>query len=261
METAGTRHWAVERVPPGAGRNISNGLSIRTGTASPPRCCSAAALVAALLLTAAGVESCSAGLKELCVAKARASPLPLLTAALHAAPLARRLPCPPRGGGTARAPSTGSGASARVGRAGREARSLSLGQPLSASTSRRGREGAREARRARARAGGRRPPRRRRGPRVGRLARCRRRGGLAGLDGGRVARRGERCGAVGRFWGRVKYPLPSPRPDSNALSGICFRSTHGFMSTGSQISWRPPRDRLGLSDGTARRGCSELPCL
>jgi len=44
-------------------------------------------------------------------------------------------------------------------------------------------------------------------------------------------------------------------------SGICFRSTHGFMSTGSQISWRPPRDRLGLSEGTARRGCSELPCL
>mmetsp|Transcript_12965 Transcript_12965/g.38256 ORF Transcript_12965/g.38256 Transcript_12965/m.38256 type:complete len:228 (+) Transcript_12965:671-1354(+) len=102
---------------------------------------------------------------------------------------------------------------------------------------RRGREGAREARRARARAGGRRPPRRRRGPRVGRLAPCRRRGGLAGLDGGRVARRGERCGAVGRLWGRVKYPLPSPRPNSNALSGICFRSTHGFMSTGSQISW------------------------
>mmetsp|Transcript_12968 Transcript_12968/g.38289 ORF Transcript_12968/g.38289 Transcript_12968/m.38289 type:complete len:220 (+) Transcript_12968:432-1091(+) len=46
VETAGTRHWAVERVPPGKGRNISNGLSIRTG-----------------------VESCSAGLKELCVAK------------------------------------------------------------------------------------------------------------------------------------------------------------------------------------------------
>mmetsp|Transcript_7985 Transcript_7985/g.23567 ORF Transcript_7985/g.23567 Transcript_7985/m.23567 type:complete len:309 (-) Transcript_7985:1252-2178(-) len=144
VETAGTRHWAVERVPPGKGRNISNGLSIRTG-----------------------VESCSAGLKELCVAKARASPLPLLTAALHAAPLARRLPCRP----------------GVVGRRG----------PLRLEAERRrGREGAREARRARARAGGRRPPRRRRGPRVGRLAPCRRRGGLAGLDGGRVARRGER---------------------------------------------------------------------
>ena len=47
-----------------------------------------------------------------------------LTARLRPRPH-RRLPCPPRGGGTARAPSTGSGASARVGRAGREARSLS----------------------------------------------------------------------------------------------------------------------------------------
>ena len=30
LETAGVRHWALERVPPGKPRNISNGLSIRT---------------------------------------------------------------------------------------------------------------------------------------------------------------------------------------------------------------------------------------
>ena len=30
LETAGVRHWCVERVPPGGRRNISNGLSIRT---------------------------------------------------------------------------------------------------------------------------------------------------------------------------------------------------------------------------------------
>lgn len=43
VETAGVHHWAVERVPPGASRNISNGLSIRAA------------------------EKCSAGLRELCV--------------------------------------------------------------------------------------------------------------------------------------------------------------------------------------------------
>ena len=31
LETAGVRHWACERIPPGGSRNISNGLSIRTG--------------------------------------------------------------------------------------------------------------------------------------------------------------------------------------------------------------------------------------
>ena len=44
VETCGIRHWAVERVPPGKGRNISNGLSIREAT------------------------RCSSGLKELCQA-------------------------------------------------------------------------------------------------------------------------------------------------------------------------------------------------
>ena len=43
IETAGVRHWAVERVPPGKSRNISNGLSIRT------------------------IDECSKGLKELCI--------------------------------------------------------------------------------------------------------------------------------------------------------------------------------------------------
>lgn len=42
VETAGVHHWAVERVPPGKGRNISNGLSIRAAM------------------------RCSAGLKERC---------------------------------------------------------------------------------------------------------------------------------------------------------------------------------------------------
>ena len=31
LETAGVRHWARERIPPGDCRNISNGLSIRAG--------------------------------------------------------------------------------------------------------------------------------------------------------------------------------------------------------------------------------------
>ena len=31
LETAGVRHWACERIPPGGCRNISNGLSIRAG--------------------------------------------------------------------------------------------------------------------------------------------------------------------------------------------------------------------------------------
>ena len=31
LETAGVHHWAIERVPPGTCRNISNGLSIREG--------------------------------------------------------------------------------------------------------------------------------------------------------------------------------------------------------------------------------------
>lgn len=45
VETAGVRHWAVERVGAGKGRNISNGLSIR----EPSRC--------------------SASIKEICVRK------------------------------------------------------------------------------------------------------------------------------------------------------------------------------------------------
>jgi secernin len=45
IETAGVRHWAVERVPPGGYRNISNGLSIREPT------------------------SLSAGVTELCTSK------------------------------------------------------------------------------------------------------------------------------------------------------------------------------------------------
>jgi len=46
LETAGVRHWACERVLPGAYRNISNGLSIRSN-----------------------IHSCSAGLQDVCRAK------------------------------------------------------------------------------------------------------------------------------------------------------------------------------------------------
>jgi len=46
LETAGVRHWALERVPPGAWRNISNGLSIRSN-----------------------IHAHSEGLRELCFAR------------------------------------------------------------------------------------------------------------------------------------------------------------------------------------------------
>lgn len=136
VETAGTRHWAVERVPPGKGRNISNGLSIRTG-----------------------VESCSAGLKELCVAK---------------------------GWWDGEGPFDWK-------------RSVGAGGRAHAKLDVRGRE----------RAG------------ADHLAAAAGRVSDGSLPAGDVA------GWLGWMAGVLR----------DEESGICFRSTHGFMSTGSQISW------------------------
>ena len=74
---------------------------------------------------------------------------------------------------------------------------------------------------------------------------------MAGLDGGRVARRGERCGAVGRLWGRARYPLPSPRPESNAGQASASALLMASCRRARRSPGACPRTD-GLSDGIGR---------
>ena len=138
VETCGVHHWAVERVPPGKGRNISNGLSIRA------------------------VDLCSDGLQDLCVSKGWWDPAK--------GPFDWKM-------------SVGEGDARRA------HEQLDLY----------GRE----------------------------------RAGFVHLQAARASL-AEGTLAVDDAQGWVKWMMGVLRDDD---SGICFRSTHGFMSTGSQISW------------------------